>query len=241
MKGVIFVIAFVFCCLLPASTVYAGSLNEYEKQVVSEAKKSYVYEGKEYHLSESSLGQLTTYLSQDDVDITAEQRDQLIQTAYASIEQGVLEGYLIPVDETKEETEATPKITKVPEKTSQVTGEAADAKSEPPIPKIADTKQQPQISAAPPKVAPDASGKAQITEKPLTEKEEIAKLFEAILSEEKTKQTRPSGGTAVNASMITETGYSFNTTLIVIVGIMMLMIFGFVAAIRSNFFAHNDE
>ena len=233
MKGVMFFIAFVFCCLLPASTVYAGTLNEYEKQVVSEAKKSYVYQGKEYHLSESALGQLTAYLSQDEVDLTAEQRDQVIQSAYGSIEQGVLEGYLIPLEETREGTQPTPTITVTPEKSSL---------SEPPIPKIADTEEvQPQITITPPKVAPDTSGKAQITEKPLTEKEEIAKLFETILSEEKAQEMSPNQGDSVNASIITETGYNFNTTLIVIVGVMMLMIFGFGAAIRMNFFAQNDE
>ncbi len=189
MKGVIFYIAFVFCCLLPVSTVYAGSLNEYEKQVVAEARKTYTYQGKMYQVDEKYIDQLIAYLSQDDVDITAEQRDKALQTAYNSIERGVLDGYLIPVEEPVEES----------------------AQQATPMPTITVTPEPSEID--------EAKNLSQ------EEKEQIDQFF----------------GETSNTSIITETGFNFEHTLIVIVGIVMLMIFGFVANCRMDYFAQNDE
>jgi hypothetical protein len=216
MKGVIFYIAFIFCCLLPVSTVYAGSLNEYEKQVVAEAKKTYVYNGKEYRATEETISQLIGYLSQDDVDITAEQRDEALQRAYSSIEQGVLEGYLVPVEVTKEEEKLTPIPTPAPNE--------SEGQVELPVIDIIDGEQQVHASTGAPQITPKPSGEEPTTELSLEE-------------EQKKVDALPNSST----SIITETGFDFRITLYVIAGLGMLMIFGLVAAHRLKYFAHDDE
>ena len=233
MKGVIFYIAFVFCCLLPVSTVYAGSLNEYEEQVVAEARKTYAYQGKMYQVPEEYIDQLIAYLSQDDVDITAEQRDKALQTAYNSIEQGVLEGYLILVEEPSQpsgaeaEEDGSEKVA-----SEKVASEEVDPEKVYPEkvdtgeadPREADTEEQltatvvPKSNSEPSESTPDK-------ELFPDEIREIDQLFEET----------------VHTSVITETGFDFENTIFVIVGIVMLMIFGFIAHCRLNYFAQDDE
>jgi hypothetical protein len=231
MKRVVFVLTLIFCCILPASAAYAGSLNANESQVVAAAKQVYIYQGKEYRVTEAYLNQLIDYLSSDEVDLTAEQRDEALQTAYGSIEQGVEEGYLVPVTTEKE---AQP--TKSPEATTEnipqdTTEEAGDAPTvsipQPPITKpgtITVTPEPGNIVAAPGK-----------------EKEEIEKLFEAILSEESETKENTVSSVGADASIITDTGFNLSNTIIVIVGMMILMVFGFAAALRNDNFAHSDE
>lgn len=217
MKRVIFIITFVFCCLLPSASVYAGALNEYEQQVVAEAKKTYVYKGKEYRVSANYIDQLSDYLSQDDVDITAEQRDQALQSAYDSIEQGVLEGYLVPIEE--------PSATPIPSPT--VTTEQSDTAKE-------------EASQAPlPKTTPKVSNTENTQQAPSVKPEEIEKLFEVIPEVKTETSARPE--VELDALIITETGFCLNNTLYVIVGILILMIIGFIATFRLDYFAHSDE
>ncbi len=218
MKRVIFIITFVFCCLLPSAGVYAGDLNEYELQVIAEAKKVYVYQGKEYRVLSKYIDQLTSYLSQDDVDITAEQRDKALQTAYDSIEQGVLEGYLVPVEEQKPEREAETELT-TPEQSSTAKEEPSQA----PLPELT------------PKVANREDAEDIVSVKP----EEIEKLFEVIPERETEKLANQD--VVSDESIITETGFSMNHTLYVIVGIFIFMILGFIATIRLDYFAQSDE
>lgn len=220
MKGVIFYIAFVFCCLLPVSTVYAGSLNEYEKQVVAEARKTYAYQGKTYQVSEEYIDQLIAYLSQDDVDITAEQRDKALQTAYNNIEKGVLEGYLIPVEDNPQPKTPTPTLAIRPEISEQET----DTQSEPPLLAGSDAKEHPTVTNALPDTSESSEGH-QVKELSPDEKEEIDRFF----------------GETDHTSIITETGFNFQSTITMIVGIVMLMIIGFIAYCRLDYFAHNDE
>lgn len=225
MKRVIFIITFVFCCLLPSAGAYAGALNDYEQQVVAEAKRIYVYKGKEYRLSANYIDQLTAYLSQADVDITAEQRDQALQSAYDRIEQGVLEGYLVPVEEAKVTSVPRPSITEAePETTTpEQSGTANQESSQMPLPK------------ATPKVSSIENTQQVTSMKP----EELEQLFEVIPENEAETIVNPK--TERDASIITETGFRFNNTLYVIVGIFIFMIIGLIATFRLNIFAHVDE
>lgn len=237
MKGVILVIALAFCWLLPVSTVYAGSLNKYENQVIAQAKKTYIYQGKEYRVTDTYINQLVDYLSSDEVDITAEQRDTALQMAYNSIEQGVLEGYLVPVDVLQEKPEPTTAAVLPAENTE----EDASEQPEPPIPQIAETEGQPVPTVTKPAISPETSGEETIIEAPTGEQEEIEKLFEAIIAESEKEKTNSDAPVMMDSSIITDTGFCFNNTLIVIVGLILLMIIGIVAALRINYFAHSDE
>ena len=238
MKGVIFVIAVVFCWLLPVSTVYAGSLNKYEQDVIAEAKKTYIYEGREYRVPDTYINQLVNYFSSDDVDITSEQRDEALRMAYESIEQGVLEGYLVPIEELQKTqvpaaTEAIPK--------EDTTGEDIAGEIELPIPQITEGEGEPEPTIAKPGMSPETSDEEKITEAPTGKQEEIAKVLEAIIAKKEMKKTNSDVLVGIDSQVITETGFCLDNTIIVIAGIIILMMIGLIAAFRINYFAHSDE
>lgn len=233
MRRVIFIITFVFCCLLPSAVVYAEVLNEYEQQVIAEAKRTYVYKGKEYRVSANYIDQLTAYLSQADVDITAEQRDQALQLAYDRIEQGVREGYLVPVEEPMVTPTPSPTVTIAPEglqpvgetelTTSEQSGTAEEEASQVPLPKT----------------TPKVLNKENTQKEPSVKPEEIKKLFEVTPEKETEAVSNPE--VTLDTLIITETGFCLNNTLYVIVGVLILMIIGFIATIRLDYFAYDDE
>lgn len=216
MKGVVFTIAILFC-LLPASTVYAGSLNEYEREIVAEAKKIYEYQGIRYHVPDRYINQLINYLSQDDVDITAEKRDEALTIAYDSIELGVQEGYLVPIDESEQHP----------------TMEGLDTNKEPSI-----TEEKSDQNEKESKVSTEDSASV----KKDNEQEKQAKeIMDNILSEDPVIEAEVDPNSGELPSVIKNTGYCFNHTFIVIVGMIILMIIGIMVAVRCNYFAYHDE
>ena len=231
MKRVIFIITFAFCCLLPASSVYAGALNVYEQQVIAEAKKVYIYRGQEYRVTADYIDQLVAYLSRSEVDITAEQRDQALQAAYDSIEQGVRKGYLVPVEKAEVKATPTPTIAVISDRPKLET-----ETSELPTPDISGTVKAGPTQTPPPKKPPKVTeNNAEI---PTVEPEEIEKLFEAIPTRD---MATGSISNVSDASIITETGFNLDNTLIVIMGILILMTIALIATIRLDYFAHSDE
>ncbi|TAH67237.1 MAG: hypothetical protein EWM47_09300 [Anaerolineaceae bacterium] len=85
--------------ILMANVVYAGSLNEHELSILEEASKVYEYNGNGYKADQKYIDQLKDYFLQDDIDITVGDKDIVLQLAYASIEIGVRDGYLKPIDD----------------------------------------------------------------------------------------------------------------------------------------------
>ena len=85
--------------LMPAQTltVYAGSLNGNEQELLGVISGTETYNGQTYRVKEEYIAQARAYFLQDDVDITDEQKQEALQTMYGSIAQGVAEGYLEPV------------------------------------------------------------------------------------------------------------------------------------------------
>lgn len=94
-----FIVGLLLLIFMNVNVVKAEVLNEYELQIINEAKKIYEVEGKLYHLDDVYINALTEYLSASNMDVTSEQKDKVIAKMYESLEQGVLEGYLIPVNE----------------------------------------------------------------------------------------------------------------------------------------------
>lgn len=93
----ILVISFLFLILL-SEKVYAGNINGNESKVLGSMAATYEYDGKKYKLTDGYISQARIYLSQDEIDLTAEDAQEVLNTAYANIEQGVADGYLIQVE-----------------------------------------------------------------------------------------------------------------------------------------------
>lgn len=124
----------------------AGDINGEEARVIAAASGTFYYNNEAYAARPEYISQLTGYLAQDDVDLSASQADAAISQMYGSIAQGVAEGYLYKLsdaedttEETTEEntTEATIETTKPPimvvpteEATTEAENPQADAKED---------------------------------------------------------------------------------------------------------------
>ena len=113
--------------LMPAQTltVYAGSLNGNEQELLGVISGTETYNGQTYRVKEEYIAQARAYFLQDDVDITDEQKQEALQTMYGSIAQGVAEGYLEPVggSGTAYEGEAVPVLPRTVEKRQRKAGQ----------------------------------------------------------------------------------------------------------------------
>ncbi len=89
--------------------VFAGEINSDEARLISAASSTFTHDGKEYRAKKNYVNSLKSYLSSDDVDLTAEQVDEAIATMYASVEQGIQDGYLYEIkdENTASETEVS--------------------------------------------------------------------------------------------------------------------------------------
>lgn len=79
-------------------TVNAGGLNANEAQVISAISGTFYYDGKAYKAEPAYLAEARSYLSQDGVDLTAEQCNELIGNISGNVGMAVQNGYIIPVE-----------------------------------------------------------------------------------------------------------------------------------------------
>lgn len=81
----------------PKMVAFAGEINGNEARVISAASGTFVYDGKNYKAGTAYINSLISYLSADDVDLSAAQADEAIGMMYANIAEGVNGGYLYEV------------------------------------------------------------------------------------------------------------------------------------------------
>lgn len=87
-----------------AMPVQAGEINANEARLVSAASGTFTYEGKTYRASAGYVDELRSYLSGDEVDLTAEDVNSLISDMYANVGAGVQDGYLEEVQDPSDQT-----------------------------------------------------------------------------------------------------------------------------------------
>jgi hypothetical protein len=100
MKKLIFALVTLAVSIGASATAYAGTINSNEQAILNAAGQTYTYNGKEYRVKSSYIGQLSEYLSRDDIDLTAEQSSKALSAVNGYIESGVQGGYLEPVNGT---------------------------------------------------------------------------------------------------------------------------------------------
>ncbi len=110
-KCILMMVMMCMAFMAPKMVAFAGGINGNEARVIAAASGTFTYEGKTYKAGAAYINSLTSYLSGDDVDLTAAQADEAISMMYANIAEGVAQGYLYPVGEgatTEEDTEEEP-------------------------------------------------------------------------------------------------------------------------------------
>jgi hypothetical protein len=205
--------------LLASSTMvaYAGTLNEYETTVISVARGQFVYNGVTYQAEEQYVEELSAYLMQDGIELTVEQRDYAIESIYANVEQGVLEGYLQPVVASEEEEQPTENSGEEQPETEQPDTEddedSADSNLEDKTKEyVEDIIKQPSTITK----IDNNQGKVTVTDK--TSKELLT----------------------VN-TVIKNTGFNLNTTVIMGIGLLLIMLTCFMVTMKYQLLAHKDK
>lgn len=244
-----------------AETVYAESLNEHELAIIEAAKEVYEYNGKSYRVEQKYIDELIKYLSQDNIDVTAEDKEFIIQTAYNSIEIGIREGYLKPAenqdkqeeDEINSEADVTDTIRAVLESVGK---DMSDLKEY--IPSLTDGSGGDEISDNIEDKVPytgengsaghtgkyadengfdNDTGQETAAGKKGTENNQIQASDPDINNNRDTYEE----DNRMEEGIIKQTGFNLNRTLYIIIGIGILMIVGIVAAVKNNYFAHAYE
>lgn len=110
----------------PKMLAFAGGINGNEARVIAAASGTFSYNGKTYRAGSAYINSLTSYLSGDDVDLTASQADEAISTMYASVAEGVEQGYLYEVGGDSTTEDSNTEQTTEKDGTSEESGEQAD-------------------------------------------------------------------------------------------------------------------
>lgn len=253
MRKAIVAAAIVILSLAVTLPAHAGSLNQYEADIVAAAKKTYEYDGVLYKVDQSYINQLIDYLSSDGVDLTAEQRDEVIQSAYSSLETGVMEGYLQPTTEQPAATPTPPAeagdpvdTATAPEETvggDTASGQGQDGPSSDAVVGEDNTPSGDstgQITGSDPTVdktvvspeeqIKDILKEQAVTPTPTVSAGQESSIFDSFNDKDKEE-----------SSVIKDTGFDFTDTFIVIIGMGVLMMIGIYVTFRSDLFAHEDE
>nr|MCR5214006.1 hypothetical protein [Eubacterium sp.] len=90
------VLTVLFVCSI-SFDVYAGDINSDEARVIGVASGTFSYEGKVYKAYSSYVNDLYAYMSQDDVNLSADQADRAINYIYANVATGISSGYVYEV------------------------------------------------------------------------------------------------------------------------------------------------
>ncbi len=78
-------------------TSYAGNINGNEQSIVSVIHGQFEKDGVIYSVKQDYINSAVSYLSRDDVDLTADQAQAVISEIYANVQTGVESGYLVAV------------------------------------------------------------------------------------------------------------------------------------------------
>ena len=87
----------LICAIFPNKVVFAGDINSSEAGLIAAASGTFTYDGKTYRAGTAYVNSLTAYLSEDEVDLTAEQCQEAASRMYASVKEGIDQGYLYEV------------------------------------------------------------------------------------------------------------------------------------------------
>lgn len=128
-KLIVMILVMCIATTLPKTIAFAGGINGNEARVIAAASGTFAYNGKEYKAGSTYLNSLTSYLSGDAVDLTAEQADEAISMMYSSVGNGVEQGYLYEVTDASM-AENSPVVTTEEQTADEQTTEEGEAASD---------------------------------------------------------------------------------------------------------------
>ena len=251
MKKVMMIIVSFLLFTANYIVAYAGGLNQYESEIVDAAKDKFEWDGVSYQVEQSYINELIEYLMQDNIDITAEQRDKAISIMFSNVEQGVEAGYLMPVEVGKStdgngnvkesgnsegsikesgSSEGSIKESGNSEGSKEGTGNLDNSQQN-------QTEESDGVGESTSNITKDKS--EEFVNKIMNQQETITKI-----DTDKGKVTVTSGKDdnpiTVN-TVIKNTGFNLNNTFLMVVILVSVMVLCIVAAIQLRLFVHEEE
>lgn len=216
-------LAILLIILAPTSIVYAGTLNSYEMQVISAAKQIYVYNGEQYQVDDSYINQLISYLSSDGIDLNEDQEKEILQMSFSNVEEGIKEGYLIPItDQTK-----SPGVGN----DISVDDKDKDGTDNTPTPKTTNINQNTNHTSN--------NQNTNNQQNSSTPQDTIGNILTG--GQNQNTSTDVTGTSESNGLIIKATGIDLKNTVIMITGMGLLMLIGIFVTVKFNLFAHRNE
>jgi len=256
----ILVLGLLFISIYSVNTAYAGTLNTYEQDVLSESQGTFDYNGVAYQLDSSYVNQLRDYLAADDVDLTAEQRDQVLSVINDYIETGVTQGYLIPVsgqlsqentgmkdgdadvssdadDTGSESIDLTPTVIPIPNTSSQsndITDNGASGNTDSETQGTNDTSDS-TLEVLLDAILGESEDSASDTtgdDTSISSREDAAKAIDPdIVADIEAKEN----------SIIKNTGFDLSPTIAMVILMGVIMLTAIYVTVRYHYFAQSDE
>lgn len=235
MKKLVFFLGVMTYIFAINNTVYAGELNEHEQAIIEAASEVYEYKGESYQVGQNYLDQLTEYLKRDNIDITPEDKELIIQWALDNIELGVKDGYLIPINNTKNQGEQlNTSNTSSTNNTSNTSNTSIEFNIRDTIKDILEStsKDIPDIGGRIPSLIKedDTTGNTPSKEDDSKAINNRNNNIEAFIN---------TNDDSMEDEIIKQTGFNLNITLYMVIGIGILMLVGIFIAIKNNYFSNN--
>ena len=254
MKKILAAIGFILFFAINQQVAYAGTLNEYETEVVNAAKGTFESHGITYQVDSAYVDELIAYLKEDNIDITAQQRDKAISIMFSNVEQGVEAGYLMPVEVGKSADEdGNVKESGNSEGSIKESGSSEGSKEESVNSKGTghlDNSQQNQTEESD-GVTEELDGVDESTSNITKDKSEefVNKIIDqqetiTKIDTDKGKVTVTSGkdnNLITVSTVIKNTGFNLNNTFLMVVILVSVMVLCIVAAIQFRLFVHEEE
>jgi uncharacterized protein YoaH (UPF0181 family) len=260
MKKAGFIISVLLLIILNGIRVRAEEMNQYELEVVQEAKKVYEVDGVQYQLDDTYIDLLEEYLAAPELDLTKEQKDVVISKIYENLNQGITEGYLIPIVQEEvvvnkeingeqpndDGVESKDEITSNQEDESTDNSKAFSNTTESVENSDAITDNNINISEQIDGLLQNDEGIAN------TENNDIVDNILETAGTDKTIRIEYATGTlkvedTSNTTVLTlntvikNTGFSLEQTIITIILVVCIMIIALIVTYRFNIIAHNHE
>lgn len=84
--------------------VLAGDINANEQRIINAISATYEFDGAYYKVTDAYISQVTTYLSNDGVDLSSSEVDDYLNQFYANIAVGISSGYMECIGKVQEES-----------------------------------------------------------------------------------------------------------------------------------------
>lgn len=224
------IMGLVLFCTLHVPVVHAANLNGYETDVINAARGTFELEGTYYKVDPVFVQELTSYLSQEDVDLTASQKDEVMGMMFSNIERGVAEGYLVPIIEEDKTDDSQIVPDEIEENQDDITDEEDVNSVEEDTDENIDQDTVLEGSKEEYSDVLDEIGKQ------ATVKTEVDQNKSRV-----TVKKDDSNSVFVVNTVIKNTGYDVRPAIIVIFVLLGLFVFSMVVTIKSNFFRQEEH